>query len=572
MEPPHFLATSTTPLANQTFAEVDSEDTLHEIHDYLSLKYSLLERVIRARKLHHSRFFSLQLDYGHQHYLDNLSSRRFTVLRALERLERRAVEILYKKRKWFQWVRECQDEEETVRENEKKQVKKEAALFKRYSKEVQARLRELKAKEDIKRQEAYLEAVYNTKLSTEQQEAEWDPIEEVIEYERGNYIDLIKHILLLTESVDDAGITDTSRGLNEIDQNTTAPGTDPSKKVKRTKPKAISNGPDTAPLLPDKSSHDTRSQVRKRLSEGVRLEYSPGMHVTNTVDNPAKTREKTAPVPPEEIDKLLEDMTEIKHLLFCRLLLSHATVLPAAISSNTVDEFLNNKEVTDTDLRDLALKLDKPGLQEIRDACADLGRGDDEEDDHVYEEPEVKSDINKTVGRLQKWGLSDKIEKRAGMPDTWATSREKQMTSSQHKKRSIVDLPTGGIGIDSSGLTEEATENKSKPMLDFGEPDNEKKLMSKKMRVRVCGRYIYNYPSERAVSRGGWLQFCLIAKDSDLHEAIKLCRHWDKFFELNVLSIFQYFPAAKWQVWKGERHRQQLLELVLVLFPSWVYD
>lgn len=565
MGPPHFLATSTTPLANQTFTEIDSEDTLHEIHDYLALKYALLERVIRARKLHHSRFFSLQLDYGHQHYLDRLSSRRFTVLRALERLERRAVEVLYKKRKWFRWVRECQDEEETARENEKKKVKKEAALFKRYSKEVQARLRELKAKEDLKRQEAYLEGVYNSTLS-EEREAEWDPIEDVIEDERGNYIDLIKHILLLTDPVNDAETTDLPCGLNKLDQNATAPGTNPSKKGRRTKPKAITNGPDAVPLLPDKLSHDTRSQIRKRLSEGVTLEYAPGLHITDTIDNPAETRKKTAPIPDEEIDKLLEDMAEIKHLLFCRLLLSHATVLPAAISSNTVDEFLNNKEVTDADLRDLALRLDSPGLQEIRDACADLGRGDEDEDD-VYEEPEVNSDTDKTEERLQKLGLSNKIGNRAGLPDTWATSREKQMKSSQQKRRSILDQSTG---IGSSGVTAEATEKKIKPMLDFGESDDEKKSKSKKMRVRVCGRYIYNYPSERAVSRGGWLQFCLIAKDSDLHDAIKLCRHWDEFFDLNILSIFQYFPAAKWQVWKGERHRQQLLELVLVLFPPWV--
>lgn len=30
------------------------------------------------------------------------------------------------------------------------------------------------------------------------------------------------------------------------------------------------------------------------------------------------------------------------------------------------------------------------------------------------------------------------------------------------------------------------------------------------------GRYIYNYPSERALNRGGWFHFCIVAKDSDL--------------------------------------------------------
>ncbi|KAL8925664.1 MAG: hypothetical protein Q9208_003347 [Pyrenodesmia sp. 3 TL-2023] len=559
-KPPHFLATSTTPLANQTFAQVEAEDTLHEMHDYLGLKYALLERVIRARKLHHSRFFSLHLDYGHQNYLDQLSSRRFTVLRALERLERRAVEVLYNKKKWFKWVRECQDEEETARENDKKKVKKEAALFKRYNKEVQARMRELKAKEDLKRQEAYLDEVYNSRLSEEEQEAEWDPIEDVIEDERGNYIDLIKHILLLTESVDDAGKTDPPREMKEIDQNIAATTTNTSKKAKKNKSRVITDGPDTVPVLPDKSAHDTKSQVRKRLSEGVKLEYSAGWHVAGTVDNPAETLDKTAAIPDDEIDKLLEDMAEIKHLLFCRLLLSHATVLPAAISSNMVDEFLNHKDVTDADLRDLALKLDSPGLQEIRDACADLGRGEEEADD-VYEEPEDEPEIDKTEERLQKLGLSNKTRKYAGMPNSWATTREKQITSAQQERQSLVDH-SGGFGF--GGVDKEAAEHKLKPMIDFGELDDENNFKSKKMRVRVCGRYIYNYPSERAISRGGWLQFCLIAKDSDLHDAIKLCRHWDEFFDLNILSIFQYFPAAKWLVWKGDRHRQQLLQLGLV--------
>ena len=98
--PPSHIAASSTPLANQDFADIDSEEILQSIYDYLYLKYRLLDRVIRARKLHHSRFFSLNLDYGHQHYLDTLSNQRFIVVRALERLERRVVEVLYEKQKW----------------------------------------------------------------------------------------------------------------------------------------------------------------------------------------------------------------------------------------------------------------------------------------------------------------------------------------------------------------------------------------------------------------------------------------------------------------------------------------
>ena len=77
---------TSTALANQNFEDVESEEILQELYDYLFLKNALFERVIRARKLHHSRFFSLNLDYGHQHYLDTLSNRKFILVRALERL------------------------------------------------------------------------------------------------------------------------------------------------------------------------------------------------------------------------------------------------------------------------------------------------------------------------------------------------------------------------------------------------------------------------------------------------------------------------------------------------------
>ena len=278
------------------------------------------------------------------------------------------------------------------------------------------------------------------------------------------------------------------------------------------------------------------------------------MHVAGSIDNPIETHDKTAPVPEEEIDPLLEDMNEIKHLLFCRLLLSHATVLPAAIRAHSVEGFLNDKEVADTDLRDLALKMDNPGLQEIRDACADLGRGEEEEDDE-YEEPEV-CEVDKSKERMKKLGLVNKGPRR-GLPEEWAPEREKRVTQQKRERQNIADQ---------SGIFESLVpDEKPSTLIDFGDLDDEGLFKSKKIRVKICRRYIYNYPSEKAVSRRGWLQFCLIAKDSDLHEAIRLCRHWDKFFDLNVLANFQYFPAARWLVWKGDRPKQQLQQLVSIV-------
>ncbi|KAL8731009.1 MAG: hypothetical protein Q9166_003660 [cf. Caloplaca sp. 2 TL-2023] len=295
------------------------------------------------------------------------------------------------------------NEEEITRENEKKKIRKEVALLKRYFKDVQARTQDLRAKEDLKRQETYLDEAYTTRLPEEEQEAEWDPIEDVIEDERGNYIDLIKHILSLMEFVDDSQATN---GSNQ----------------------SFNNG------IRAIEAHDSKTQMRKRPSEGVKLEYASGFHVAGTVDNPAQTHDKTAPVPDDEIDQLLVDMAEIKHLLFCRLLLSQANVVPAAIRVSNVNEFLDDKEVTDTDLRDLALKLENPGLQEIRGTCADFRRGEEGEED-VYEEPGEEVEVYK----VKKIGLGTLDRKRRCVPDSWVPEGEEQVTKTKQARQGTID-------------------------------------------------------------------------------------------------------------------------------------
>lgn len=91
--PPEFLAESPIALSAQDFEDVESKEVCHEIHKYLFMKLQLLDRVIRARKLHHSRFFSLDMDYGHSKYLDSLLGQKATITQALERLERRTAEV-----------------------------------------------------------------------------------------------------------------------------------------------------------------------------------------------------------------------------------------------------------------------------------------------------------------------------------------------------------------------------------------------------------------------------------------------------------------------------------------------
>ena len=148
--PPEYLAKSQTKLANESFSGVEDANSLEEIHSYIFHQYALLDRVIRARKTHHSHFYAQSMDYGHEKYLNSLITQKLTAQRALERVTQRLAEVLYRNRKWFSWARECQSEEDKQRENEQKKLKREAALFRRQAKELEIRMRELRAKEDAK--------------------------------------------------------------------------------------------------------------------------------------------------------------------------------------------------------------------------------------------------------------------------------------------------------------------------------------------------------------------------------------------------------------------------------------
>ena len=117
-------------------------------------------------------------------------------------------------------MRARQNEEEAQRENEKKKVKRDAALWKRHWKQLQLRMKLLKDKEDRRRQDDFLEQAYSERMSMEEEDS-WDPIEDVVEDERGNYLAMIKMFLLseveskaegkFTESMDvDAGSSEAS--------------------------------------------------------------------------------------------------------------------------------------------------------------------------------------------------------------------------------------------------------------------------------------------------------------------------------------------------------------------------
>lgn len=572
------------PLANQTFESVTSQVELNECHDHLLEKSRLLTHVIEARKIHHQSFYSISYDYGHQLYLDKLISQRHVVMRALERIQKRIADVLYRKEAWFSWVREAQREEEATRDKEQKKIRQEAALFKRHWKQLQARLEKARLKEEQLRQDAYLEEAYQERLASvlEDDDEAWDPIQDLDSNKRQQYIDLIRHFLWLGELEDveedakeetaDAPAAELAAKVEEL---SLADGAEPAakkgKKKKKSKGKsaaakaqaqaststaggdgdgeadenkptpqskllaidksgALSRAGDAQPE-PDKSRIETEEEMRKRLAEGVEKIYETsmsGMQLVGTIENPVETLHKTAPLTGDEIEEAVRDIREIKLLLFCRLLLGHVTLLPAAIRASSVEALMRDGEVSDADLRDLCLKLEEPTLQDIRDACADFARDDAREaaNDAAWETDDGESD-----------------------DDAAETMEEllRQTTHYQHlhtkdwlKERVLISLGHGG-------------EAPSKP---------------DKIKITVCGKSIWNHASEEAMSRDGWFQFSIMTRDCDLKHAMQLCRNWAEFSDLNLLTMWQLFPTASWSCWGGDRLMQQMQEMNF--FPYFV--
>lgn len=521
LKPPKYFEQCPVPLANQTFGDIKSEATLRELHDYLLLRYRLLTRVIGARKLHHSRFFSVNMDYGHQHYIDNLQNQRHITVRALESLEKRTGEILFSQQEWFRWAREQQHEEEMSRDNEKKKIKKDAALFKRYRSKLEARAKELEKMEDLKAQDDFLEEAYREQMSlTEDEDVDWDPIEDVSEDERATYVEDINIFLMLKDEFPSSEKT-------PVCENT-------AKKGKHQKLSATESR--------DRPDVETKSQMRKRLRDGTLYPQGASVLVRGTATNPIELANKTPSLPDDEIDVLLAEVSEIKHLLFCRLLLSHASLLQAAIRAESVEELLNDADVKDADLRDLCLKMENPGLQEVRDACADLLRNEEDMEVGSRKERLQEAEADKNSKNPRHIVRSDgRYDLRSWIPKATKKAQTLDDSRKAHFGRTV-------------GPTEV-------PDVDFGVVDDQAEYGGQRIRVKICGRYIYNYPSEKAMNRGGWLHFRIIAKDSDLSDTIKLCRKWDEFFELSILALYQYFPAANWLFWAADREQSQLVTL-----------
>ncbi|MCJ1443476.1 MAG: hypothetical protein MMC23_003974 [Stictis urceolatum] len=283
-------------------------------------------------------------------------------------------------------------------------------------------MRELRAREEEKRQQEFLESAWEEWRLLDPEgssDEEWDPIEDAVEDERGIYINLLRHFLWM-EAVSQNASKD-ANGKDEILQetsNTTVEGSShpemadskdsdraedaPKSKnaKKRVKQKAKASEAQKDQPKPGEVHVETRGEMRERLRMGQKLNFPSGWGIVGTVDTPYGIHDKTSPLRNDEIDRLLAQIPEIKQLLLCRLLLAHATLLPAALRANSIEDFLADEEVTNVDLRDLTLKIEQPGRQELRDACADLHRPENEESTEDDSTEEKMENIQVSTTRL----------------------------------------------------------------------------------------------------------------------------------------------------------------------------
>ncbi|KLU90612.1 hypothetical protein MAPG_10464 [Magnaporthiopsis poae ATCC 64411] len=371
-ERPVYLKAGPRPLAANMLEGVNDEATVEEARKHLVDIYDLLDKVTSARRLHHQHFYLEELDYGHKAYIGRLAARRRTTLGALEALEKRRT----------------REDEKSCREKEEKRVKHEAALWRRHWRDLEARLRATKEKEDRLAQEAFLDEAWKERqgevADRPDDNKDWDPVEDVVQKDRDKFLDLLRHFLWL----ESPPWTSSKDGGRKVDAKTSAADAEISKGVAN---------------LEDGGEDDAEEE---RWKKG-RPRNKPSQN----------------PPPPCPYSPFCPDAAQYGQNNSRRCgqretsrLLSHVALLPIAIAmrSSSVEGFLADPALVDSSgLRDLYLEVEKPTLLALRDVCADFARGDTDDegrpgvrDDELVEEMTMAEKL-RYEQRFRDLGLGD---------------------------------------------------------------------------------------------------------------------------------------------------------------------
>lgn len=297
---------------------------------------------------------------------------------------------------------------------------------------------------------------------------------------------------------------------------------------------------------PDMAQIESRREMQSRLIEGTK--FQSGMLVSEGPNEQRVTSDRMPGIPAPEVNRLLDEVAEIKIFLLCRLLLRDVVLLAAAKKANSLDNFFNNPEVKTQELRELCLKLEEPQLQDIRDACADFFRADDEDSSVETDEDSADSE-----GEIYQPSMKRRRHTKDALPDIWQSKKEKRLRSAEAENSASKEA-----------IAESVKQYGEEPgtRIDFGRIEDHGEFKKANLRVKICGRNIYNYPKKGSMSRRGWFHFSMIAKDCTVWKSMELSKSWDEFFELNILNLHLYFPSPQWSEWQGGMVRSQFLQFV----------
>ncbi|KAF2668818.1 hypothetical protein BT63DRAFT_286330 [Microthyrium microscopicum] len=522
---------------------------LNVIHEYLHRRHALLDKVIRARMLHSTRFFSWTLHDqstepdGHAKYVEYLKTDKNSTLRALQNLLARIDEVTWENEQWYAWVKEQQQLEAVLEDEELRKVKDENKLYQQHLKAVKIFLSKSHRKQEERKNED-IEEIWEMTMTTRfgSNKETWDLVEAALAEERADCIEMIKLFLWLADEdqnpkplvvppvnlLEHFHLSSTAASqkdeVSQRDETSRKEHTDQQEEAaqegKKNNPRGKKAGEKSASKEPHlvascsksdskghsnlpgkddpaksavpipKDSIESRHDMQKRLESGVRSHCG---------------YKDVPPMRPDQVEEELANVQQIKKLLFCRHLLSHGSLFRIAVKAMSIEEFLANKDLEVSELQSLCLRLVNPSFEEIRDACADFHRVND-------------SAPSGAENQLDSTGKDVTTKVSHGRKDSNALN----------------------VPMKSPSLSQKQAAQKAKP-----------KSAGAKTQLTVVGFSIWNHASERSMSRKAWLQFSILTTNCDFYTAIGLCRSWDEFSELSVLCTSDYFLSPTWWLWSA---------------------
>lgn len=587
-------------LVGVDFGEIKDVATLTAIHDFLLRKYSLLNRCVLARAVHHYHFYRDSNDFGHQNYLNWPGTGKNLLVKALKKVELRMVALRYEHEQWYSWVRNLQANEERRSVSEKERVMAAAELEKKQK----ANILILKAEEENK----HCEALENEEV--------WDPLEFSIGVVRMGYIALVRTLLkdqsqeqgekqVALKRAEEIGTTvEEGNGLGRVGGSREEIFKAVMKRWKRTKDdfvvfydgdsdaskedldnqRVINNVPNMINMI-NMMKNNLEDQLKglKGLKEKTALELASGGLKPKKTGKKAKKRNKSkSKQRGEGVPTTIEDIEEKEKKLVKMLEKISISVNDSNPDTEDQDTEDLEEKKPENDMR-LALHDLWSFVEEIRPKMVE---GDTKED---FEKAKNKIiDLTKSIREYQLLRLvlcnpllmSVALEcnsiddflndtKRISNTGLRDLALGLSKSSMQNVRNACADYWLNEcITLQADAAKETLAIAAPKKSADNGRSKAEEEEAPVGLnRVKVCGRWVHSYPMESRLPRRGWFQFGLLTGAS-WSTAMSLTNSWDEAFEFSLLGGSCYFRDLPFD-WIGLNDPLVILEMRRIGFLAY---